>query len=107
MLTAVEAGGSSMTTETISVRFNLQRLRLELQARLGLPMTWEQIAQETGLSQNTLVNLSRNKTRRVDFDTLEKLVAFFRGKGMHVDCGDILVVESIDPTHPAVAATES
>lgn len=78
----------------VKVRWNLQQLKLQLQAKAGRPITWEEIAGQAGLSQNTLVNLNRNKTRRVDFDTLESLIAYFRAQGMDVHVGDLIVAEA-------------
>ena len=47
-----------------------------------------QLAKNTGISVNTLRNLSHNKTSRINFDVLEKIC-------ICLDCGveDILCVE--------------
>ena len=82
-----------MSRGGVKVRWNLQQLKLQLQARVGRPITWEEIAEQAGLSQNTLVNLNRNKTRRVDFDTLESLITYFRAQGMPVTVSDLIAVE--------------
>jgi DNA-binding Xre family transcriptional regulator len=77
----------------VTVRWNIDNLKLKLQVHTGRAITWDEIADAADLSKNTLVNLNRNKTRRVDFDTLESLLAYFRSQGMEVGVGDLIVME--------------
>lgn len=47
-----------------------------------------QLAKNTGISVNTLRNLSHNKTSRISFDILEKICIC-----LNCDVGDVLYVE--------------
>lgn len=49
----------------------------------------------TGISQSTLLRLYHEQTTRIDFETIDKLCAFF-----NVDVGDLLEHVPNDKTEP-------
>lgn len=69
--------------------FNLFDLKMQLQAKLGREVSWAEISRESGVNQNTLTSLLHNKARRVDLDTLEKLIAYFNAQGMAITHADL------------------
>lgn len=68
----------------VTVVFNLFDLKMELQRNVGGEISWAEISRESGVNQNTLTSLLHNKARRVDLDTLEKLIAYFNSHGMDI-----------------------
>jgi len=66
------------------VVFNLFDLKMELQKRIGGEVSWAEISRESGVNQNTLTGLLHNKARRVDLDTLEKLITYFNSQGLNI-----------------------
>ncbi|MBI5649743.1 MAG: helix-turn-helix transcriptional regulator [Chloroflexi bacterium] len=73
------------------VKSKLKILIAQREIATGEKITYESLAQEIGLSKNTLNRLAEGKTDRVDFLTLEKLCHFF-----HCDIADLLAYESAD-----------
>lgn len=53
------------------------QLRLEHQRKLGRTVTPSEVSKTTGINRLTLRKIERNGTRGVDFDTLERLCAFY------------------------------
>lgn len=53
----------------------------EMQARYrkhtGQNVTYEEITAATGLSSSTISGIAKNKVKRIDFTTLERLLTFF------------------------------
>lgn len=62
-----------------------RQLRLSYQAKIGRPVTIEEVADAAGISRPALNRIELGKTERMDFDTLMKLCAFY-----NVGVGDIL-----------------
>jgi putative transcriptional regulator len=58
------------------IRSNLAILIAERQ-RNGIPVTYAEITETTGVSSNTLSRLANNKTEMVRFSTLDALCKFF------------------------------
>lgn len=77
----------------VVVRFNLFTLKQRLEIQKGEEISWAEMGRRMGLHHNTLHNLADNKTRRVDLETLERLLAFFGSEGMPVTISDLLLVE--------------
>lgn len=50
------------------------------------PLTWFHVAKETGLTHSALLKLARGESKRVDFDTIDLLMVFFKTE----DVNDIL-----------------
>jgi len=53
------------------------QLRLDYQGKLGRTVTLSEVAEKTSITRLTLRKIERGDTRGVDFDTLEKLCAFY------------------------------
>ncbi len=75
-----------------------RQVRLNYQAKLGRVVTLDEVADATGITRAALSRIERNKTERIDFDTLKKLCAFY-GVGV----GDILEFRPEDKRMPALA----
>ncbi len=76
-----------------------RQLRLNYQAKLGRPVTVEEVAAATGITRAALSRIERNKTERIDFDTLKKLCQFY-GVGV----GEVLEVKLEDKRKPGLVA---
>src|SRR4051794_29267138 len=73
----------------VTVVFNLFDLKMELQRREGSEVSWAEISRDSGVNQNTLTSLLHNRARRVDLDTLEKLIAYFNARGLEITHSDL------------------
>jgi transcriptional regulator with XRE-family HTH domain len=62
--------------EIFMVRWKLRELIAEYQAATGDMLRQEDIANATGLSQNTLSLIATNKARRADLATIDSLLRF-------------------------------
>jgi putative transcriptional regulator len=62
-----------------------RRLRLERQLKENRNITLQEVADATGIERAALNRIELGQTTRIDFDTLEKLCAFY-GVGV----GDVL-----------------
>lgn len=81
-----------MTTKQgrgIKVKFNLFRLRRQLEIEKGHSLTWEDVAKGAGLHINTIYGLSTNSSKRIDIRTMEKLIEYFKKEGLPVGPGDL------------------
>ena len=70
---------------------NARQLRLNYQAKIGRPVTVEEVAEATGMTRAALSRIERNQTERIDFDTVTKLCTFY-GVGV----GDLLELKEED-----------
>ncbi len=71
------------------MRFNLTRLRRQLEELTGREYSWSEIARRTGLHRHTIERIAANQTSQVRLDTLERLLAFFHAEGMAVTLNDL------------------
>lgn len=62
-----------------------RQIRLSYQAKVGRPVTMEEVAEAAGITRTALNRIELGKTERIDFDTLMKLCQYY-GVGV----GDIL-----------------
>jgi putative transcriptional regulator len=62
-----------------------QQVRLEYQARLGRPVTIQEVADALGVDRRVVARIEQGRMERIDIDTLQKLCAFYG-----VDVGDLL-----------------
>jgi putative transcriptional regulator len=76
-----------------------RQLRLNLSAKLGRPVTIEEVAEATGIARPALNRIELNQTERIDFDTITKLCTFY-GVGV----GELLELRTEDRIIPALAA---
>ena len=68
-----------------------RNLRLDLAARLGRPVSVEEVAEGAGIARTALTRIELNQTERIDFDTITRLCKFY-GVGI----GDLLTLEEED-----------
>lgn len=72
---------------------NIFALKRRLEIEKGRPYTWVEFEAATGVTTNTFVNMTRNKTRRVDLDILAKIYDYLRAEGMDITPGDFIAVK--------------
>ncbi len=72
------------------VKPNLFNVVNELERLKGRKLSSNEIAQRASLSRHTINNLIQGNTKLVHFETLTKLLAFFRAEGMDVNLADLL-----------------
>lgn len=85
----------------MTLNHNLFTLKRQLEIAKRREYTWVQIAAATDVHPNTLHNIATNKTRRVDLDIVEKLLAFFAAEGMPVTINDLFTTNHQEPTRHA------
>lgn len=73
------------------IRNRIRALMGEREAETGQRVTAKAICQATGITEKTLSRLINNETARIDFETLERLCAYF-----NCQPGDILIWISED-----------
>jgi transcriptional regulator with XRE-family HTH domain len=78
------------------VQFNLFTLRRKLEIAKGHEMTWEEIATQADLHPNTLYNLAANRSKRVDLNTIEKLLDYFNREGVVTSVADLFAVAEVE-----------
>ena len=59
------------------IKSKLKLLIAQREITLGRKITNENLAQEAGLSINTIGRLAEGKTNRIDFSTMDKLCSYF------------------------------
>jgi DNA-binding Xre family transcriptional regulator len=79
----------------ITVRFDLLSLKHELEKTKGREVSWAEIGRGSEVHPNTLSALLNNKARRVDLETLERLLVYFNDQGLDVTPGDLFVMEKV------------
>ncbi len=70
-----------------------RQLRLNYQAKIGRPVTVEEVAEAIGITRAALTRIERNQTERIDFDTVTKLCTFY-----DVGVGDLLELKDVEQT---------
>lgn len=74
------------------VKKKVVRCRLAvLMAEQDPPLTQKRLAEETGLSPNTVNLLYQNKLKRIDIDTISKLCTYFE-----CEIGDLFFTREIE-----------
>lgn len=86
---------------SVTIAFNLFKLKQQFQIRIGEEISWSQMAREIGLHRNTLERIGSNQTDRVDLETLAKILLFFNSRGMAVGVSDLFEVEISKGEAPA------
>lgn len=74
---------------TKHLQYNLFNLKLDLEKSKGRPVTWLEVAEATDIHVNTLYNLARNRTKRLDLEIVTKLVHYFNQEGLQVQVSDL------------------
>ena len=85
----------------MTLNHNLFTLKRQLEIVKRREYTWIHIATATAVHPNTLHNIATNKTRRVDLDIVEKLLAFFAAEGMPVTINDLFTTTTREPANHA------
>jgi len=62
--------------------FNVDQLIRELEATTQRDYEKQDIAAAAGISRTTLFNITENRTRRVDLDTLFRIYDYLRAEGL-------------------------
>ncbi len=75
-----------------------RQLRMNLSAKLGRPVTIEEVAAATGIGRPALNRLELNQTERIDFETIRRLCEFYG-----VGAGELIVVQPDDKQRPVPA----
>lgn len=73
-------------------RFNVDALLRKLAAQKNVDYDKGAVAAMSGISRTTISAITNNKSKRIDLETIDKLLAFFEGQGMAVTPGDLFVV---------------
>ena len=73
------------------MRWRFEEMQRRYQKHTGDRLTYEMITAQTGLSSRTISGVSTGQVSRVDFGTLEKLLAFFsQALGEDLTTNDLL-----------------
>lgn len=79
--------------EGVTVRFNLLNLQHDLEKLRGKPISWAEIGRGSKVHPNTLSAMLNNKARRIDLETMERLLTYFRREGLNVGVADLFVLK--------------
>lgn len=80
----------------ITVKFNLFRPLGQLEAIKGRRYEYNEIAERSGLSRQTVRNIMKEAPQQINVATLAGLLSFFAGEGMPVEIGQFFEVQTIE-----------
>lgn len=86
--------------ELPGVRLNLFNLKQDLQKVLGREIDLTEMAKGMGINYWTLYNAFNGKSAGIQFDTIGKMLGYFRREGLDVSMEDLLVEESRGKIEP-------
>ncbi len=78
--------------EGVTVRFNLLSLKHDLERLKGEAISWAEIGRGSDVHPNTLSAMLNNKARRIDLETMERLIAYFNREGLEIGVADLFAV---------------
>jgi len=78
-----------------TVKYNLFKLKAQLEAKSGRTYAWAEIANRVGAHRNTIMNLAGNRTSTIDAAVAGELLDFFGDEGMHITIADLFTVENL------------
>lgn len=81
-----------------NLRLLLAQANVERVKRGEVPLSLRQLALESGVSLSVLAALNTDKSERIDYRTIDRLLHFFN-KYLSVSTGDLLVWTN-DPAQP-------
>jgi transcriptional regulator with XRE-family HTH domain len=81
-----------MEQEGTEVALNLFGLKKQLEIRTGRDYTLQEMAEGMGLNYYGLMRAMNGDTQGVQFDTLGKMLDYFRAEGLDVEIGDLFAV---------------
>lgn len=77
-------------------RFNVDTLLRKLAAKNNRNYDKQFVAELSGISRTTITAITNNTSKRIDLETIDKLLRFFESEGMSVTPGDLFVVTRSD-----------
>jgi len=80
----------------IVVKFNLFRPLGQLEAIKGRRYEYNEIAERSGLSRQTVRNIMREAPQQINVATLAGLITFFVDEGMPVEVGQFFEVQYLE-----------
>lgn len=90
------------------VRWRLNSLLAELKDVAPDDAAYRAISAATGISTSTITAIARNEAKRVDFDTIDRLLTFFSDKlGRHLITQDLIEFLPATATAPAPKASDA
>jgi hypothetical protein len=76
----------------VIVKSNLFALRRQLELKTGRDWPWSQIAKAANLNPNTVYSLANDRLGGIQYETMGKLMDFFRSEGLEIQVGDLFEV---------------
>ena len=76
-------------SEEMRVVFNLSALRRQLAAKDDRDISWREMAEQSDISESTLINIANNRHKQIHVETLRKLLVYFHSRGMNIGIGDL------------------
>lgn len=83
-----------------NVAFNVDWLLRQLSAKNNRDYDKVTVAVLSGISRTTITSITNNENKRVDFETLGKLLDFFQSEGMPIEIQDLFTVTTTQESHP-------
>ena len=77
-------------------RFNVDGLLRKLAAQNNRNYDKGLVAERSGISRATITTITNNTSKRIDLETIDKLLGFFAAEGMPVAAGDLFVTTQKD-----------
>lgn len=75
----------------VAIRSGYKALRAKLETKKNRRFTYREVSALVSIPEPTLIRFANNKVQSVRYDTLEKLLKFFRGQGIVCDMNDLLI----------------
>ena len=85
------------------LRILLARLNVERAKRGKAAISLRRLAEETGIALSVLVALHTGKSHRIDYATVDRLLAYFN-RFFPVSVNDLLVWEAVQEDEESIAA---
>ena len=83
-------------TLRVNIQLLLAQVNVERAKKGETPLTFRQLAIESGITPSVVSTLATGRTRRIDFDTIDRLLAYFN-RYIDVNAGDLLVWTGTEP----------
>lgn len=80
-------------------KFALSQLLRQLALHNNRDYDKSTVAELSGISRTTITAITNNSSRRIDLETLEKLLDFFAAEGLPIGVGDLFTVTVEEDNH--------
>lgn len=80
-----------MNTYKVTITIFVHIIRL--QERTGQRLSDSEYARQIGITRQAFASLMKGETMRIEVETIEKLLSFFRREGMPITVADLFVVQ--------------